>query len=200
MSLGHLVREALGEYLARAGGVELCLAEAIDAVLLAEPFDEPHPDPELSLNVDHYLYGAARRSRRTDERPPCGLRRHRGLGRLALRPRPAPRAGSHTASTAPGRPYRPPDDRVGHGRIRHAPRRRAGLSTTPWPSAKRSRPAASAIWSSPARSESAAPGICSFATGIARSAGWTARASRSWKSSVWVSSSASMTISSAQDS
>jgi HicB family len=63
VSLGRLVREALGEYLARAGGVQPS-AEAIDAVLLAEPFDDPDPDPELSLNIDHYLYGAARRSRR----------------------------------------------------------------------------------------------------------------------------------------
>ena len=63
MSLGHLVREALGEYLARSGSVQPS-AEAIDEVLLAEPFDDPDPDPELSSNVDHYLYGAARRSRR----------------------------------------------------------------------------------------------------------------------------------------
>ena len=38
-------------------------AEAIDNVLLSEPFEDPDPDPELSLNVDHYLYGAARRTR-----------------------------------------------------------------------------------------------------------------------------------------
>ena len=38
--------------------------EAIDEVLLREPFDDPKPDPDLSANVDHYLYGAARRSRR----------------------------------------------------------------------------------------------------------------------------------------
>ena len=63
MSLGNLVREALGEYLARSGSVQPS-AEAIDEVLLAEPFDDPDPDPELSSNVDHYLYGAARRSRR----------------------------------------------------------------------------------------------------------------------------------------
>ncbi len=63
MSLGNLVREALGEYLARSGGVQPS-PEAIDEVLLAEPFDDPDPDPELSTNVDHYLYGAARRSRR----------------------------------------------------------------------------------------------------------------------------------------
>ncbi|MET0852371.1 MAG: hypothetical protein ABW020_14640 [Candidatus Rokuibacteriota bacterium] len=63
MSLGHLVREALGEYLARTGGVQPS-PEAIDEVLLAPPFDDPDPDPELSTNVDHYLYGAPRRTRR----------------------------------------------------------------------------------------------------------------------------------------
>ena len=63
MSLGHLVREALGEYLTRAGGVQPS-PEAIDEVLLAPPFDDPDPDPELSTNVDHYLYGAPRRTRR----------------------------------------------------------------------------------------------------------------------------------------
>lgn len=63
VSLGNLVREALGEYLARTGSVRPS-PEAIDEVLLAEPFDDPHPDPRLSTNVDHYLYGAARRARR----------------------------------------------------------------------------------------------------------------------------------------
>lgn len=63
MSLGNLVREALGEYLTRSGGVQPS-AEAIDEVLLAEPFDDPDPNPDLSSNVDHYLYGAARRPRR----------------------------------------------------------------------------------------------------------------------------------------
>jgi hypothetical protein len=62
-SLGKLVREALGEYLARTGSVQPS-PEAIDEVLFAEPFDDPHPDPQLSTNVDHYLYGAARRPRR----------------------------------------------------------------------------------------------------------------------------------------
>lgn len=37
--------------------------EAIEGVLLAEPFDDPEPDPELPTDVDHYLYGAPRRSR-----------------------------------------------------------------------------------------------------------------------------------------
>lgn len=63
ISLGHLVREALAEYLARAGDVQP-VAETVEQVLLAKPFDDPDPDPELSVNVDHYLYGAARRSRR----------------------------------------------------------------------------------------------------------------------------------------
>jgi hypothetical protein len=33
-------------------------------VLLGEPFEDPDPDPHLSKDVDHYLYGALRRSRR----------------------------------------------------------------------------------------------------------------------------------------
>jgi hypothetical protein len=63
MSLGSLVREALAEHLARIGGVQPS-AGAVDDVLLATPFDDPTPDPALSSNVDHYLYGAARRPRR----------------------------------------------------------------------------------------------------------------------------------------
>lgn len=61
MSLGNLVREALGEYLARAGSVQPS-AEAVEAVLFSEPFDDPDPDPRISIDVDHYLYGAPRRS------------------------------------------------------------------------------------------------------------------------------------------
>jgi hypothetical protein len=57
------VREALAEYLARTGSVEPA-DEAINDVLLSEPFDDPTPDPRLSADVDHYLYGARRRSRR----------------------------------------------------------------------------------------------------------------------------------------
>jgi hypothetical protein len=63
MSLGNLVREALKDYLARVGGVEPS-AEAVDDVLLGEAFDDPRPDPRLSVDVDHYLYGAPRRPRR----------------------------------------------------------------------------------------------------------------------------------------
>jgi len=44
MSLGNLVREALGEYLARSGGVQPS-TDAIDEVLLAEPFDDPRSRP-----------------------------------------------------------------------------------------------------------------------------------------------------------
>lgn len=63
MSLGNLVRDAVREYLARSGEVQPA-SDAIDEVLLAEPFDDPEPDPGLSVNVDHYLYGAVKRSRR----------------------------------------------------------------------------------------------------------------------------------------
>jgi len=56
MSLGNLVRQVLREYLARSGGVQPS-SETVDDVLLAEPFDDPDPDPDLSSNVDHYLYG-----------------------------------------------------------------------------------------------------------------------------------------------
>jgi hypothetical protein len=62
-SLGNLVREALGEYLARTGGVEPS-PEAVDEILLGTPFDDPQPDPRLSVDIDHYLYGAPRRPRR----------------------------------------------------------------------------------------------------------------------------------------
>jgi len=63
LSLGSLVREALGEYLARSGDI-LPKDAAMDDVLLAEPFDDPVADPALSADVDHYLYGAPRRSKR----------------------------------------------------------------------------------------------------------------------------------------
>lgn len=62
-SLGHLVREALAEYLARSGGVEPT-GEAVEEILLGEPFEDPRPEPRLSSDVDHYLYGTPRRSRR----------------------------------------------------------------------------------------------------------------------------------------
>jgi hypothetical protein len=57
------VREALSEHLARKGGVEPS-AEAVEKILLSDPFDDPDPAPRLSVDVDHYLYEAARRPRR----------------------------------------------------------------------------------------------------------------------------------------
>ena len=61
-SLGALVREALEERLARAGAS----ADPIEELLLADPFDaDPHPDPHLSVDVDHHLYGAPRRGKRS---------------------------------------------------------------------------------------------------------------------------------------
>lgn len=63
LSLGSLVREALAEYLTRTGDT-LPKDDTIDAVLLADPFDDPAADAALSLDVDHYLYGSPRRSKR----------------------------------------------------------------------------------------------------------------------------------------
>jgi hypothetical protein len=61
-SLGGLVREALIDYLGRVGGE--ASDDAIERELLDDPYDDPVPDPRLSVDVDHYLYGAARRSKR----------------------------------------------------------------------------------------------------------------------------------------
>jgi hypothetical protein len=36
----------------------------VDDILFGEPFDDPEPDRRLSVDVDHHLYGAPRRSRR----------------------------------------------------------------------------------------------------------------------------------------
>ena len=63
MSLGRLLREALQEYLARSGSVQPSDA-AVERALLAEPYEDPDPDPKLSVDVDHYLYAAPRRSRK----------------------------------------------------------------------------------------------------------------------------------------
>jgi hypothetical protein len=60
MSFGSLVREALQEYMTRSSMQPS--ADAIDAVLLAEPFHDPDPDPHLSVDHDYYLYGAPRKS------------------------------------------------------------------------------------------------------------------------------------------
>jgi hypothetical protein len=68
LSLGSLVREALVEYLARTGTAQAA-PEAVRDVLLGEAFDDPQADPKLSVDVDFYLYGAARRSRRSSRIP-----------------------------------------------------------------------------------------------------------------------------------
>ena len=60
MSLGGLVREALHAYLADTAMRPS--PDAINDVLLAEPFHDPDPDPYLSVDHDHYLYGAKRKS------------------------------------------------------------------------------------------------------------------------------------------
>lgn len=62
LSLGRLVREALTEYLARTGTAQP-VPDAVHGVLLDDAFDDPDPDPNLSTDVDFYLYGAPRRSR-----------------------------------------------------------------------------------------------------------------------------------------
>jgi len=61
-SLGGLVREAVSEYLAKATPDH---EDAVEEVLLAEPFDDPQPDPDLCVDHDHHLYGAPRRARRS---------------------------------------------------------------------------------------------------------------------------------------
>jgi hypothetical protein len=63
LSLGGLVREALADYLGKAG-TGAPGSDDVETVLLADPFDDPHPDPQLSLDADHHLYGARRRSSR----------------------------------------------------------------------------------------------------------------------------------------
>ncbi len=62
VSLGGLVREALAEYLARSGTARPS-AQAVADVLLAEPFMNREPDSQLSVDIDHYLYGSPRRSK-----------------------------------------------------------------------------------------------------------------------------------------
>lgn len=63
MSLGSLVRDALTDYLARTGDGRPS-DDAFDDILLADPYDDPTPDASLSVDADHYLYGAPRRSRK----------------------------------------------------------------------------------------------------------------------------------------
>ena len=58
------LRETTRESLARIGAT-LPSWQAVEEVLLSEPFDDPDPDPYLSADIDHYLYGAKRWSRET---------------------------------------------------------------------------------------------------------------------------------------
>jgi hypothetical protein len=57
-SLGELVREALEAQLAREEG-----GDPVVERLTRDPYDDPKPNPHLSVDVDHHLYGAPRRSR-----------------------------------------------------------------------------------------------------------------------------------------
>jgi hypothetical protein len=61
LSLGEIVRTALRGYLdARVASAH---GGAVEALLLENPFDgDDEPDPHLSEDVDHYLYGAPRKS------------------------------------------------------------------------------------------------------------------------------------------
>ena len=62
LSLGGFVREAVAQHIVR--GSAQVEDDAVERVLLADPYDDPHPDASLSADVDHYLYGAPRRSKR----------------------------------------------------------------------------------------------------------------------------------------
>jgi hypothetical protein len=57
-SLGELIRRALEAQLAREEGQD----PVVDR-LTRDPYDDPKPDRHLSADIDHYLYGAPRRSR-----------------------------------------------------------------------------------------------------------------------------------------
>lgn len=62
MSLGGFVREAVAQHIMRGGPA--VADDAVERVLLAAPYEDPDPDASLSADVDHYLYGAPRRSTR----------------------------------------------------------------------------------------------------------------------------------------
>lgn len=62
LSLGGLVRDALTEYLARPGA-GLPDDAALDEILLAPPADGTADDASVSVDHDHYLYGAPRKTR-----------------------------------------------------------------------------------------------------------------------------------------
>lgn len=68
-SLGDLVREALRQYLdkvptARGRRAAARGADPVFDLLTSNPYEDPDPDPELSRDVDHHLYGAPRAKRR----------------------------------------------------------------------------------------------------------------------------------------
>jgi len=60
---GRLRNEALREYLARSGATKPT-ADAIEELLLRNPFEDPDPDRRLSVDVEKHLYLAPRRRRR----------------------------------------------------------------------------------------------------------------------------------------
>jgi hypothetical protein len=62
-SLGALVREGLELRLAREAE-----GDPVFERLTRAPFDDPAPDPRLSIDVDHALYGAPRRTQRPRRR------------------------------------------------------------------------------------------------------------------------------------
>src|SRR5437867_10170172 len=61
-SLGEVVRESLAQYLTRQDRRDPRRDPVLD-LLLRDPFDDPRPVRDLSLDVDYHLYGAPRRSR-----------------------------------------------------------------------------------------------------------------------------------------
>ena len=58
LSLGELVRRALVRHLE----AEPPARDPVEAALLDDPYDDPRPDKHLSVDADHHLYGAPRKS------------------------------------------------------------------------------------------------------------------------------------------
>lgn len=72
-SQGEIVRQALTQLLdgpgaraASASGAKTpgAAGDEVIALLVDEPFDDPHPDLRLARDADHHLYGAPRRSQK----------------------------------------------------------------------------------------------------------------------------------------
>lgn len=101
LSLGSLVREALADCLARTGTARP-VPEAVETVLLAPAFDDPDPDPHLSVDVDAYLYGAPRRSTAASAGRPSGSR-VRLSGPSSSTPAPGWRCATGVTSITSGR-------------------------------------------------------------------------------------------------